>query len=507
MKATRKLTPNSGMPNLRKPKHVPGSKGFAKPKFDNRRQPQTDSYSGNPNTQVATLTTSNLNQHVRNQRPDNLRSYPVAASESTSSSNSSNANQNDRRYGIDDRSGNSVSFSTPSAGNFFTNPADKGAINTTPVATVHNTRLDVNVMDISLIGTHKSIAAENFRLIYRDFMNTVALNSNATATIKFTFENFQTYIDKVSRLYNWYYFLDSLLSFKPEFEGQCPPLEKIKDLLNEPEILELKYELQMTLRHLWLPSTAQNFLRWINQNYRYSELDNSQVVRIWPKGCPDPYYFSNDESTFLEYITETINDLKETLDATSSVAGQLTAQDTAIMTSALKSNVNDHIINELPLSCNHTIYDSEFIEIIMNRSDKDSNGIYPSPLPNLATERPYVTAGQPSGISIMAMATQQYTLINGDTSYINYAGILSDEFSSGGLQYSRFTVITDPTYEYAFHRRESELFESSVDFHKHNTIGSSHFSKTPSGKQLVYVNGSTGVNKYTREFQDMLLKS
>lgn len=490
---------NSRRTNYTRP-NVPGQRNFKKPGLKTNQganlQPQYEGISmSSPQTSVATLTNTNLEQHTRSY-PNPVKSYPIAGSESSSSTNSSQQGT-ERRYGIDDRGGQRVSVSTGNINYLFTNPGNKGGITLYGSSNrLFDSRLLINSANFSVTGTTGSIAEDNFKTIYRDYLNKVSMNSNATVTNKFSFKNFKLYVTNVACALDYYYLVDNILAFNTDFETQCPPLRRMSEILNDPDLLETKYNLQMDLKHYWLPANVRSIIRWNNQNFRTSELGNSSVFRYIPSNNSNPF----GENWGVNMIARGQSCL-DNLAADTDSDTTLTAQTSSLMTAALNKTVSESIIGDLPLSSNTTGYDADATEVFINRNIIIGEQTYP--LYEAQTEHIYCTNRNPENITKLAIAMQDFR--PGISS--SYSGLFVDSASTYNQAgaCNKFTASYNPIDDtYSLDNRLDHTTMNTDDVHTFEVSSNDFWSKVPSGHIQLHVNARQGIDKTVREFQNFL---
>lgn len=402
-----------------------------------------------------------------------------------------------RRYGIDERDSQALTFKSENFDSLFLNPYDYGNYSVTSELTQNTGRFAFNIIDFDPIGFSGSVAESNFNIIYNKILNKLAFESNASVTSKFTLDNLKLYIRKVAALVDIFYEVDSILSYAPKQDDNNQVLVFLKALFNDPELLAAKVDLRVMLQTLWLPQDMLKFINWKNQNFKNSSLDQATGIKFVSSRFADAVKTSS-----LANYKSTIISLLGDLTASADSSTQLSAQTTGIMSAALAKYIDEGgIMNNMPLSCNTNVYDDDFYDVFTNQcSLYGTSGTYPA-YNATTTSRMFVTSRHPSNLNTMVIALQ---------------GIFNDSSKTGIIRESRYTL-SDTVKEnkfailyingsYSIVSRNILENNISTDLHNVDTSVSPNrkFSIAPAGTQNIYVDAKTVMDVCTRAFQNQL---
>jgi len=278
-----------------------------------------------------------------------------------------------RTYGIDSRSNKPVNIKFDRNTTFYTEPGNPGEykiINTPEnVETIQRAKLAVNVVDFFPTGTSvngiDSVAKTQFDHEFRDLLTRITTVSNASAYNKVTKQNFTLYIEKFTSLIDTWYEIDNLLAWSPDHEHQVIALTAIRNFLNTPALLEMKSDIRSFLANNWFPTEILKIIEWKNQTYRTSPLPGSSVMRL---ANIDMVKAINAGD--VQILIDKMFKLKSDLTASQDSATQLSETTVASISGLLSGKINgDCILNiNLPLSCNTSTYDEDFLEYFINSS-------------------------------------------------------------------------------------------------------------------------------------------
>lgn len=431
--------------------------------------------------------------------------YTNIAMNNKSNNNSSYNNNSgkDRYYGIDSRDGTAIKLNYPPVNTLYTNALDEGSRyslnNAANNYSTQNNQVALNVIEFDPSGFSGSVADRNFSNIFDRLLNKLSVLSNATTIQKFTRQNFSLYIDKVVELVDLWYELDAFLAWSPQSDMYNEGLATIVGYLNTSDLTNAKYEARQFIKSLWLPTEIIKFIQWKNQTYRTSQLPNSSLMKMISATA-----FTSIDAKNPQAFINKLDKLQLDLSASADSPTQLSSVTRSVMGGIFKNYLNGTFMEDLPLSCNTSVYDVCYCDIFANQSViYGLTNIYPK---YSGTERQMVSFNDTNNISELTMAMQGYFV---DTT-TNATGLIREAATvqGTGVPSNRWIIDWDRNAD-VFNLLTRNNFYNHIghDFHKADLVSASVtqlVSINPPGSQRVVVDGTTNTNIAVREVQNKL---
>lgn len=295
-----------------------------------------------------------------NTKPNPMYIPPVFQnSDSESQSEGDNFNSKvDRSPFFDDHNGNPVFFNMPLDVVYATQQLDK------PVQTQHfiNPRLSFNcarytdpsAFTSSIVTTE---VTEQFRTIFNMQTRDVKQKVRSGTLLNYwNFTNWYKAIMTVCEALEVFYTLDSILSYtgSSDTRDKNKAMTMYREFFETSEVFYTKDILRRNLKGAWFPVSWSRLIQWTYQNYRVSDLPQSEMIRFLPNQC-----FVNAESGDNMAI--------ETVAVLDAINSRLIEDSTTSIFSMLAQVYPEGEINGLPYSSNTSHYDKYILETFSNQ--------------------------------------------------------------------------------------------------------------------------------------------
>lgn len=272
----------------------------------------------------------------------------------------------------DDTSSSPVNFSPNLQSEMYVNPKEtiggKG-LHKLHILAVNDFFHEFNLTkDTTTVNTAWLETRNQFRRLVNDIQRETNNSSYKIVTLK----SFSDYMNRLTRLLDLFYSVDSILSFKPEYESENSSLEALRYQLvaNNPGIFEIQNLIRRALMNVAVPPNILEYYRWKNQAFRFSELGQSTSFKftsgaLFPDGLQTQKADAvmTDTTLWNAYVKIEIENFFE---SNNIIAPVLKARPEWLMT-------------DLPVSPNTTVYDIKAIDIFCNFPIKQGNTIFPDP--------------------------------------------------------------------------------------------------------------------------------
>jgi len=195
-------------------------------------------------------------------------------------------------------------------------------------------------------------------LLFNRFQTDVLRLTKGAVPSYWTSSNFRTAMVSVVQALEYYYTLDSILSFKnrgvSEFRGSRT-LEVFSVPFNQSAILQQRDNLRKQLQGVWCPPSLSMFIRSFFQYYRSSDAaGQASIFRYVPH--PDFVLSLSSPSTVSTNVTTTLN----------SLVTNLAASNTPSILGLLSNLHPEGIINGMPMSSDDAYYSNDMLELFVN---------------------------------------------------------------------------------------------------------------------------------------------
>lgn len=268
------------------------------------------------------------------------------------------------------------------------------------------------MINLSSFGGAITASTSNEVLTYNTFL-TLLFNKYYTDVIRltkgavpafWTKANFVVAMTSVVTALEYYYTLDSILSFNNGSVGNLSgsrSLVQYGNSFNDPAIMTAKDNIRRYLQGTWCPPELAQLVRKFFQYYRTSDkTGQSNIFRY----CPSADFLN--VATISTLITN-VNNSTTAIQISLSTANTLSVL-------GLLSNMYPHcIINGLPKSSNDAVYDEGMLEIFINEPHifNDANNanalsVFPISYPTLNNDIPYFAFSDPKRMNGVNFALQ-----------------------------------------------------------------------------------------------------
>lgn len=402
---------------------------------------------------------------------------PSFSDSDSSSSSSSEMNSKDTKRTIfyDDRKGSPVSFKHYIEPSYTVQNYQEPEASHATSSLNYNSRLCTNICSFSYHspfggGLYGGPITEHYRTLFARMERKVLKEIRSKIVDSFTYANFMQTISVTIDALEWYYTLDSILSY----DGDSANRDKNKALIlwqerfNDIDIYTRQNELRKLLETRCLPPKFFDMIRWTFQNYKTADLEQAEAYRfipnqafVWYVDMPDETWKGKFELAF----DNILNKLRTP-----------TTDDTKVNT--ILSMVDDsYIINSLPLSSNNLAVDGQHHQIFVNQPVWHNLEVAGE-----STHTCFPDHANEAGEPVMYCANENLGNANG------FAFTLQDSYSSLGEDYRvamlrTFSAATfHPTYDdWDSNKYDVEYRNNTLGFYPRlnyeyypNTIGDIH---------------------------------
>lgn len=174
-----------------------------------------------------------------------------------------------------------------------------------------------------------------------------------------SFPNYLYMLRSVCELLEMFYFLDARRAFEAsiDFPDRNTCLQEFRRMYSNYELSTIHDEARIVLQGCWFPQELAKLIRWTYQSYRTGEAAQAHNYIFCPsaKLLPDPYQSTEDFDT-----NKLIDRYQELIDA-------VTTTNNRNLFSILSQTFPGGEINNLPDSCNRSVYDEKHLEAFMNQ--------------------------------------------------------------------------------------------------------------------------------------------
>ncbi len=312
---------------------------------------------------------------------------------------------------------------------------------------------------------------EHYKTIYRRQGRDIRSKIKSAALYnQWTFANWYYMINATIAALEIFYTLDSILSYK----GDVAKKTKNQALMDIRKQLELNSELmykkdvlRKRLEGAWFPKSFTQLIQWTYQNYRVSDLPQSEVIRFYPNAGILKVIASDDPAAGC-------------LSNLNVILGYLDEDKVVALWSMLADVYPEHMIIGLPLSSNDSHYDKYFTEIFCNQPVAFHTGTAVNIFPNAAgvtANAGYFTYGSISDPTTdktcgLPFVLQTVYFSAAGNPYVDFLKIFTPSYSGDNKYYNtnKFCTIKTGGVYYV----DARIRENAVRF---NTIPDVHFMK------------------------------
>lgn len=285
-------------------------------------------------------------------------------SNDSSSSSEMNASDSKRTIFYDTRKGSAVTFKHFIEPTFTVENYQKPISSHVDSDPNYNSRLCVNISSLSLLDVSGSPVAgpieSHYATLFARIERKVLKEVRSKIVDSFTFGNFIQTIGLTIDALEWYYSLDSILSY----DGDSAARDKNQALIiwqerfNHIDVYTRQNELRKLLETRCIPPKYFELIRWIFQNYRSANLEQAEAYRFVPHQS-FLWFRTEGEESFLSQFNSRFDAILNKLRVPQ-------YQDNKVNT-ILAMLDETYIINSLPLSSNNSVYDGQHHQIFVNQ--------------------------------------------------------------------------------------------------------------------------------------------
>jgi len=295
---------------------------------------------------------------------NNIYINPSFSDSDSSSSSESMSGTNKRTIFYDDRKGSAVNFRHYIEPTYTVENYQKPIASHIDNDPNYNSRLCVNIATLSVLDSYGASVTgpifDHYRTLFARIERKVLKEVRSKIVDSFTFGNFLGTLGVTIDALEWYYSLDSILSY----DGESADRDKNKALIiwqekfNNIEIYTRQNELRKLLETRCIPPKFFDLIRWTFQNYRSGDLEQAEAYRfvphqtfLWYRQEPDETW----EGKFLLKFDQILDKLRNPAYSDNKVNTILSMLD------------ESYIINSLPLSSNNSFVDGQHHQIFVNQ--------------------------------------------------------------------------------------------------------------------------------------------
>lgn len=253
-------------------------------------------------------------------------------------------------------------------------------------------------------ATQDTYMNEIFQTYNRDVANTIR---NTTLTSSWSLPKFKSYVWKVCYAMEYYYALDSILSYDPKTttdKDKSLSMINYQSRFQDFSVIQKKDLLEKYLRGYWLPPRMSQLIRWLFQSYKISDLEQAVQCRFVPS---QDFVYDGTKA----FSTTTISNTLSTIiaDLSTSAIGL----DNINIASILSQVYPDGRITNVAKSSSIPNYDRNWMEIFCNQpnifvdeNNSSSTSMYPFAVSGSNTDIPYYVDRPLSDIDGFCFALQ-----------------------------------------------------------------------------------------------------
>lgn len=228
---------------------------------------------------------------------------------------------------------------------------------------------------------------EIFQTYNRDVIATIR---NTVTLSSWSLPKFKSYFWKVAYALEYYYALDSILSYDPKTttdKDKSLCIINYQSRFQDFSIIQKKDYLEKVLRGCWFPPRLSQLIRWTYQFYKVSDLEQAIVARYVPS---EDFLYDGTKAFSTTTVANTLTTIISDL-ITSSYG-----VDNVVISSILSQVYPDGRITNLPKSAIAPNYDRNWLEVFYNQpnifvdeNNSNSTTLYPFSVSGLTTDIPY----------------------------------------------------------------------------------------------------------------------
>jgi len=201
----------------------------------------------------------------------------------------------------------------------------------------------------------------NVTSIFNRIYDDVLASNRSGLSDKLTEANFRSAMSASLEALEYYYCLDSILTFKQgdqsvDFFKVSKTFESYRNNFATDNLYNLRTKLRDTLKSCWFPPNFSQLIRWFYQNYRCSNLSQSAIYRFV---CGPEFIMTVNQSNVTALETK-IASLITNLSVTTATAP------VRLIYTMMANCYPDGRISNLPLSSGEAVYDPRHFEIFVN---------------------------------------------------------------------------------------------------------------------------------------------
>lgn len=198
--------------------------------------------------------------------------------------------------------------------------------------------------------------AQHLTLVYARYSRDIISLIRSKIIDNWTEPKFKLYLQNITELLEFFYCVDSILSYEgsPESKDRNPVLLKMKSQYSDFGILLKHDEARRILKNCWLPDKFSAMIAWTYQNYKTGPADQAHNYRMF-------------NSTALYEFHTTAFSAQGLIDRYKVLISNVTTTDNRDIISLLSQTYPKGKIGNLPLSCSESVYDQNHYEMYVNQ--------------------------------------------------------------------------------------------------------------------------------------------
>jgi len=314
-------------------------------------------------------------------------------------------------------------------------------------------------------------ATEHYKTMFRRQGRDIRSKIKSAALYnKWTFANWYYMINATMAGLEIFYTIDSILSYKGNVAKKTknqPLMDLRKQLELNSELMYKKELLKRRLEGAWFPKSFTQLIQWTYQNYRVSDLPQSELIRFIPNAGLLKVIASDDPAAGC-------------LSNLNVILGYLDEDKVVGLWSMLADTYPEHTIEGLALSSNDSHFDKYFTEVFCNQPIQFHTGIAQNVFPHSAgviANAGYFTYGSisdPTTDKTCGMPFVLQTVFNSAVGnpFVDFFKVFTPSYTGDNKYYNtnKFSMIKVGSVYY----NDARLRDNAIRF---NTVPDVHFMK------------------------------
>jgi len=381
----------------------------------------------------------------------------------------------------------------------------------------HGGRLYINIANFyypmsTLSSVTNSYLTNIMSGIYNRYTNDILRKAKSAIYTSWTgtpnYSNFTSYLGAVITAMEYYYAIDSVLSYNEDTVGSYmanKSLTILKNLYSTNDLLLARNKLRVNLKGQWLPPKLSELIRWYYQNYKVSEQEQAVSYRYIPDGN---FVFTNNTTALSSLIT-------------TNIVPKLALTTNQNICAMLSDAYPQGIIMNLPPSYTDICYDPTHLEMYINEpliysdpNNSNTTSVFPISYLGLNNDVAYYTTTSPKVSNGVAFALQTMNFASGSSGNVfvanNFTGLREIATYNTGTDVSNkifydFTNIGSPTVISRTDYNQMKLRDFTSAHSVIDKSGvTSPVSTTVNGTQRVYYSNANAPTVVFEELMDTL---